>query len=206
MASEKIEKKQMEVCGITDKLTAQAALLDFYSDRAVAHASFLVASIFGLVTLLAIVQQMVNQTQIQIDLICFSLMPFYAFSYVGFWTLQRFGKYAAVADKMHENFIKYSEFKVDTRGKKEDFSAYENKLLDRTKQQLVVKRILGKSTRGEFLLFYSAYLLLVSVLSYVVYFQSGYIIVRLCWVATMVVLILLIYIPIFYSIKRKKEV
>ncbi len=41
--------------GNDSEYTALASLLDFYSDRAVAHASFLIAIIFGLFTILSLV-------------------------------------------------------------------------------------------------------------------------------------------------------
>lgn len=41
--------------GNDSKYTALTSLLDFYSDRAVAHASFLIACIFGLFTILSLV-------------------------------------------------------------------------------------------------------------------------------------------------------
>lgn len=47
---------EKERARITNILTARSAILDFYSDRATSFASFFVASIFGLVTMLAIVQ------------------------------------------------------------------------------------------------------------------------------------------------------
>lgn len=68
-------------------------LLDYYSSRAVAHASFFIASIFGIVTLSAVIQQLSEN-------VCFlflSMLLFFGFSYVGYFTMIRFGFYADLA-------------------------------------------------------------------------------------------------------------
>jgi hypothetical protein len=79
-----------------------SALVEFYSTRAVAHASFLVASIFGLITFLAIVQQLGANVVIY----WLSVFLFLAFSYIGFFTLTRFGFYAGIADKLASKGLK----------------------------------------------------------------------------------------------------
>ena len=83
-------------------LTAKiSALLDFYSDRAVAHASFLVASVFGLVTLSAMIQELSNHT-----LVLISLPLFLGFSYTGYFTLLRFQYYACIAHALVDHGLK----------------------------------------------------------------------------------------------------
>lgn len=72
-----------------------AALLDFYSDRATAHASLFVASIFGILTLLALVQNFNSNT-----LIFISIIAYFIFSYLGYHTLVRFGFYADIAQRL----------------------------------------------------------------------------------------------------------
>jgi hypothetical protein len=90
--------------------TRISALLDFYSDRAVAHASFFVASIFGLVTLLSIVQQLnMHLTWFSIPLSWYSTPLFFAFSYVGYYTLGRFRFFADISDKLSEHGLKSEE-------------------------------------------------------------------------------------------------
>ena len=204
------EKKKPDDERMTDVLTARAALLDFYSDRAVAHASFLVAAIFGLVTLLAIVQQMINQTSN--SLLYISLIPFWAFSYLGFHSLLRFGKYAAVADKLQQSFLNHAKLKIDLGEGKEkiNFELYAKKKLYMDKQQLVVTRFLGKKIRGEPLVLYSLYFVLISILSFVVYFQSEDITLYICWGITILSFVPLIpkktnrkLISILGSIKKK---
>ena len=87
--------------------TRISALLDFYSDRAVAHASFFVASIFGLVTLLSIIQQLnMHLTWFSIPLSWCSIPLFFAFSYVGYYTLGRFSFYADISQKLSEYGLK----------------------------------------------------------------------------------------------------
>lgn len=204
------EKKKPNDDRMTDVLTARAALLDFYSDRAVAHASFLVASIFGLVTLMAIVQLMINHA---LNLLIYiSLIPFVVFSYLGFHSLRRFGKYASVADKLQQSFLNYAKLKIDLGEGKEkiDFELYVIKKLYLDKQQLVVSRFLGISIKGELLVLYSLYVVLISVLSFVVYFQSEDITLYMCWGITILSFVLLIHkktnrklISILDSIKKK---
>jgi hypothetical protein len=71
-------------------------LLAHYSSRAVAHASFFIASIFGLVTLSAIIQQLSENVLFLI----LSMLLFFAFSYVGYFTMSRFGYYADLAERL----------------------------------------------------------------------------------------------------------
>lgn len=103
-------------------LTARSALLDFYSDRAVAFASFFLASIFGLVTVLAIVQGIEDS----VFLISISLFLFWAFAYAGYYTFQRFRFYADIASKLQagKGGLKKTarldklKFAIETGGKK----------------------------------------------------------------------------------------
>jgi len=78
-----------------------SALLDFYSDRAVAHASFFVASIFGLVTLLTVIQQLdIYLKWFSVPLFWWSIPIFFVFSYTGYYTLIRFNFYASIAGEL----------------------------------------------------------------------------------------------------------
>jgi hypothetical protein len=79
-----------------DSLSRISALIDFYSDRAVAHASFLIASIFGLVSFLSL----------ETTPDWASIFFFLGFSYVGYFTLIRFGYYADISQKLTELFLK----------------------------------------------------------------------------------------------------
>ena len=86
------------------KADALAGLLDFYSDRAEAHASFLLACFFGAFTLLAIVQSVED-----ISLTILSVMPYGMIALVGFHCLQRFSFYAAMAEKIKDKIATYVE-------------------------------------------------------------------------------------------------
>ncbi|MDH5451128.1 MAG: hypothetical protein OEX77_09600 [Candidatus Bathyarchaeota archaeon] len=70
---------------------ALSALLDFHSDRAVAHASFLVACIFGLFTVLSLI----NGENLSIDLI-YSVV-YYILLFGGLYALFNFNLYATKA-------------------------------------------------------------------------------------------------------------
>lgn len=67
---------------------ALSALLDFYSDRATAHASLFVACVFGLFTILAILEK---------NIIILSLAYWFLFG-SGLYELLNFGQYAKDAD------------------------------------------------------------------------------------------------------------
>lgn len=164
-------------------LTVQSALLDFYSDRAVAHASFLLASIFGLVTSLAIVQQMISQTLINPSqtlsfLIYFSLVPFGALGYLGYYTLRRFGAYAAAAHELVRKFRQYAP---------EDIAESVAKSTHKADRELIIRRVLIKlqlkfGLGARSLALYVGYWLLIISLSSVVYWQSEDTIVHGLWV------------------------
>lgn len=86
-------------------LTRVSALLDFFSDKAVAHASFFVASIFGVVTLLALIQGFQRGHIITLliwtgHISSISTIPFFAVSYAGYYALNRFGYFADLSDKL----------------------------------------------------------------------------------------------------------
>jgi hypothetical protein len=76
------------------EIAKTTAILDFYSNRAVAHASFFLASIFGLVAFSAIVHELGANNYI---LFWSSTAVFFGFSYMGYYTITRFGFYAGLA-------------------------------------------------------------------------------------------------------------
>lgn len=82
--------------GIEDDedIAKTTAILDFYSSRAVAHASFFLASIFGLVAFSAIVHELSANNS---SLFWVSTAVFFGFSYMGYYTITRFGFYAGLA-------------------------------------------------------------------------------------------------------------
>ena len=85
---------------MSDIVGALTGLLDFYSDKANAQASFLVADIFGLFTLLAIVEVMDNHT-----LQFFSIVTYAVLLMVGYHCLVRYGYWTQLADAI--------QFRVD---------------------------------------------------------------------------------------------
>jgi len=137
--------------------TRISALLDFYSDRAVAHASFFVASIFGLVTLLSIIQQLnMHLTWFSIPLAWCSIPLFFAFSYVGYYTLGRFTFYADISDKLGEHGLKSVETLkgVPCKSKnkpKETLKDYIDEQEDLQKKLFILRRIIA-SKRGGYIL------------------------------------------------------
>ena len=180
----------------SDVLDVESALLDFYSDRAVAHASFLLASIFGLVTLLAIVQQMISQTST--ILICFSLFPFGILAYLGYHTLRRFGAFASNAEELKEQLRKCAPKHV-----KESLQ----KRIEETDEQLIIKQIPKKLRfKKPGSLYYLAYWLLIVSLSCVVYLQSKDIIITISLLITIGVLAIAIFCPFRASKQTKEEI
>ena len=96
------EKETDETANI---LTARSAILDFYSDRATSFASFFVASMFGLVTMLAIVQWIDRGVAYDIPgyyglLISISIGIYVLFAKAGHYVFSRFVHYANIADKL----------------------------------------------------------------------------------------------------------
>lgn len=119
-------------------------LLDFYSDRAVAHASFLVASIFGLVTLSAIIQQLDFQLMLfPVPLFWLSVLLFFVFSYLGYYALIRFGFYARIADKLRERGLKWSETFRAIPYRQGTLKEYHLEEEEKQRKLLVLRRIIS---------------------------------------------------------------
>jgi len=94
------EKNRGDIEPMSEKdvpVSALSALLDFYSDRATAFASLFVASIFGLVTLSAIIQNYIDGNFYWYII---SLFPFIGFAVSGYFTWYRFCFWADMAHKM----------------------------------------------------------------------------------------------------------
>jgi len=71
----------------------RSALLDFHSDRAVAHASFFVASIFGLFAVLSIAENSPENRTLW-------TLPYWALFLIGFYSFANFSLYAVFAHKI----------------------------------------------------------------------------------------------------------
>jgi len=84
-------------------LTARSALLDFYADRATSFASLFVASIFGVVALLAVIQAVQYTRMLDcVILIPVSLVSYGAFAYAGHYTFHRFTFYGNIAHLLEQ--------------------------------------------------------------------------------------------------------
>jgi len=101
---------QIDLSEKSGEVDARAALLDFYSSRAVAHASYFIASIFGIVTLLALSQNIGRvpfQNNILWDWLAVAIwfIVYAIFAYMGYYTLGQFSKYAAYADTLRASSL-----------------------------------------------------------------------------------------------------
>lgn len=124
-----------------------APLLDFYSDRAEAQASFVVASIFGTFGLLAVVPHISS-----LILEILSIIPYITFWLLGYHCLKRFGYYAGMAETVRwyivERHIEYDKVFVDMtlEGKKTRVSFLERhaELSDKYPRKDIVHWIINK--------------------------------------------------------------
>lgn len=92
-----------------DEYSRIGDLLGHYSSRAVAHASFFIASIFGIVTLSAVIQQMSEKPWFWFLFLVLSMLLFFGFSYVGYYTMKRFGYYADLAEVLSNQGLRREE-------------------------------------------------------------------------------------------------
>jgi len=170
---------------LSDELTAQSALLDFYSDRAVAHASFLLASIFGLVALLTIVQEMISAPSPTI-LIHISLVSFVILSYAGYHTFRKFGHYAADANNL--------VWQIQTHAPKS--KEWVDEIASKARRELPFTWILDRITDEKWraLALSLPYAFFMTVLSSIVYLQSKDTSVKLSWVLAIVALFISIFV------------
>ena len=87
--------------GTSNKISARSALLDYYSDRAVSFSGFFLASIFGLLTMMALVQGIeCNDVTIQSVFLILSVFPVFTFAYMGWYVMKRFSYYVEIANKI----------------------------------------------------------------------------------------------------------
>ncbi|MFX1508595.1 MAG: hypothetical protein ACFFDC_21135 [Promethearchaeota archaeon] len=108
------------------EIEALTGLLDFFSDRAEAHASFMVACFFGLFTWLAMAYSMKNMW-----VVFFSMLPYGLIGYICYHCLQRFAFYADMADKYRKELEKIAkpekiifEFEKEGKVKKRNLEEY----------------------------------------------------------------------------------
>lgn len=75
------------------ELTFLSGLLDFYSSRAIAHASFVVAGIFGIYSILSLTTK---------NYMILYIPPFVALLIIDFYSFLNFSLYAEYADRIKE--------------------------------------------------------------------------------------------------------
>jgi hypothetical protein len=189
--------------------TRLVAFLDFYSDRATAHASLFVASLFGLFTQLTIVQSMSSHPDLFVWL---SIPVFFGLTYAGYFTLVRFGFYSNIAQRITEGLKEHSTFRkviVHVKGKDTDLCTY---LLTSSRSQrkiLFPKEIISRLGAGGLALLGISYWGITLFFGTIVYSKIlqywGH---WMFWIMILVVLVLFFVIlpftkPLWYSIFYK---
>lgn len=124
---------------IGNKIAARSALLDFYSDRAVSFSGVFLASLFGLLTMLSLVQGIKgSNSESTIFFVVLSLAPFSIFAIIGYVALRKFIYYADIADKIEggtgldetlRHYAKLDELFPQTGGKIESPKEWFSKIL-----------------------------------------------------------------------------
>jgi len=97
----------------SDNISIFFALLEFYGNRATSFVSLFVASIFGIVTLSAILQVIeysINPIDYSIIPLLLSVGPFVGFSVAGYYTLEKYFYYGDLAEKIKSNCIERPHF------------------------------------------------------------------------------------------------
>lgn len=167
MPKEKENGKGEKIVRDTELLATRiGALLDFYSDRAVAHASFFVASIFGIVTILAIIQQLGDILSVWI-----SIPLFYAFSYMGYYTLTRFGYYADISQRLSEHGLKSVEIleEVHLGNGQTTLGQYIDNLTSRHEALLFPRKVIKKCGKWSKYILAASYWIIIFYLGSMVY-------------------------------------
>jgi hypothetical protein len=192
------------------KTARLAAFLDFYSDRATAHASLFVASLFGIFTLLAIVQNLSGFG------VWASIIIYFALIYAGYFTLVRFGFYADISQRITEGLEQRSTFKnVKWENKvekeKENLFKYLTKANAIQQKILFPKEIIRRLGRSGLYLMAFFYWGITSFFGLIVY--SKHLTVWtdwIIWISVFVVLVLMIVVlpskyPSMYSYFKKAD-
>jgi hypothetical protein len=145
-----------------------SAVLEFYGNRATSFVSLFVASIFGIVTLSAIIQVINSPTPVLI-----STIPYFIFSLAGFYTLQRFFYYVDLAEKVKTNCLEipnYFDLNINSvfDSSTKESIGFSDYVVRNAKRKPILKRILDYTI--VFPLVYFATLLLLGI---VVYWNNG---------------------------------
>jgi hypothetical protein len=182
------------------------ALVDFYSDRAVAHASFFIASIFGILTFLALVS---NLEKINGFYYFVSILLFAGFSYMGYFTLVRFGYYASLSDYLTQYSLRCKDIFERYAYSKEHFESE----VRNQKYILLPKLLLSKLENKAGLFLYLVYwvgIFLSGVVAFHQFWTSDYnsILYWLYWWLISVIPILFLTVPgvlVIYRENRRKK-
>jgi hypothetical protein len=123
-----------------DEPTARSSLLQFYGQRTVSFASLFVASIFGLITWLGIVQRIEGEGTSYLIFMFLSSIVYVALAYVSWHTFRRYVYYADLTSKLAENsrgsmrdYAKFEE--MDFGIEKEHYEALPEELKRQTKKE-----------------------------------------------------------------------
>ena len=139
-----------------DDIDKISGLLDFFSDRAVAHASFFLASLFGLVAFATIVREEI--TCINSFLYWIGILLFFGFGYAGYFTLIRFGYYAHVSQKIAELGLEQTatllKIPLNEKDRKERNLKELFDSLTKTQKRILLSKRLGKMDRPLFVFIY----------------------------------------------------
>ena len=193
-----------------DEIAKKTGLLDFYSNRAVAHASFFVASIFGLVAFATIVHDL---TPTSFILFWLSTLVFFGFSYLAYYAIIRFGFYATIASIIASSGLTQTE--VFEKIPIENHSLSEI-YYEKHKQQMRILLPLklrswaesGKYKESIILVTGSLYWIFIVILGIIVFekfwlFQSIYLWI---WILAMVILtIVFVAVPYIWDLKREEK-
>jgi hypothetical protein len=159
---------------LSDPIAARSALLDFYSDRAVAFGGFFIASIFGLLTVLTL-SQGIKCADITWEnvLVVLSMVVYVVFAYIGYYVLRGFTYYAKIADKLEGGGGGTGNLRSDAHLEKIIFDEQNpensNLLKYLEDEDAKRKRMLGKIVSSNSILFGIAYVLLLFALAIVAY-------------------------------------
>lgn len=154
-----------------------AGLLDFYNSRAVSFVSMFIASLFGIVTLSAIIQYHLTSFQIIEFWNYFPLAAsgilYMAFAFIGYHTLSSFFFYSGIADKIrwvgllrpyYKEFNKNSDFKAEGEIYKIVGLADLIVGTERERSNSTSKRILKRT--NVFTIFYMVSMILLAIIVY----------------------------------------
>jgi hypothetical protein len=158
----------------TDTVSVLSALLDFYADRASGFASLFVASIFGLVTLSAIIQSFNDSNPWWYAL---AGVPYFAFVISGYYTWNRFRYWAGIAHSIqcfgllipHKSIIEKIKCYKEVEGKTEETDLYSfiTNEGEKQKDEFIKKEILDRGYHS----FTFLYLILVVFLTIIIYWR-----------------------------------